>query len=481
MVPPHEARFVDAMVVVVEHRKPSLGRAEHVAAAGAEPDWERHAEEALARDAPVPLQALDPVAVALAHVLGEPADARAELDELVLLVEHLHEPLARRQELDLAARALEDLDDVLECLLGHEVPSLLEAREDRAAGLLGEQAFFGARERRHAPVAGDRLAQLQTVLLEPLHVGLVAERATHHHAGALLRVHLVVGADEHLVAEQRHAGLLTDQLLGPCVARVHEHRDAGAEQLGSRRGDLDRAAVHEVEPQAVHGGLLRLVVELGLGHGGLRLGVPQGGARLEIGLVLVEQVEEAPLADADATLVDGAVAQRPVSRDAEAPPERLELGLVAGRGLTAETDELLARQLAPEHAMLLLGKALGRQAVVVEAERVEDVAAPHALEADDALGLRVREHVAHVERPRDGGGRRVDAEDLARCLRVEAVDALALPELLGEGVDRRGFVGLVEHRIFLGGHPTRRPPGAEPGASPPGPAEAVASVPAARA
>ena len=69
-----------------------------------------------------------------------------------------------------------------------------------------------------------------------------------------------------------------------------------------------------------------------------------------------------------------------------APERRLEAGVVRRRRVAA-------------HAEVVLDAALGRQAVVVPAHRVEDLLAAHALEAGDDVGVGVAEHVADVQRP----------------------------------------------------------------------------------
>src|SRR5579884_2861633 len=74
------------------------------------PGREGNAEVALARDAPVPLQVLDPVLVARAHIFGMPADLAPGLQQTLLLVQHANKPLARMQVLDGRAAALMNAD-----------------------------------------------------------------------------------------------------------------------------------------------------------------------------------------------------------------------------------------------------------------------------------------------------------------------------------------------------------------------------------
>ena len=112
-------------------------------------------------------------------------------------------------------------------------------------------------------------------------------------------------------------------------------------------------------------------------------------------------------------------------------PQLLELLLVLGHEAVAELDEVAARdrhrrlrrllgrlevgvvreRRVAAHAEVVLHPALGGQAVVVPAHRVEDLEPAHAPVAGDGVGVRVAEHVAHVQRAGHGRRRRVDRID----------------------------------------------------------------------
>ena len=118
----------------------------------------------------------------------------------------------------------------------------------------------------------------------------------------------------------------------------------------------------------------------------------------------------------------------------EAAEQLLERRLVDGRQLVAQLDEVgprdrdLAvvlrdvaavrrREVGVErlrrvaaHAVVVLHAALGGQAVVVPADRVEDRLAGHPLVAGEGVGLGVAEDGAHVDRAGHGRRRRVDRE-----------------------------------------------------------------------
>ena len=192
------------------------------------------------------------------------------------------------------------------------------------------------------------------------------------------------------------------------------------------------SAVGAVERELVVRAGALAVLHLGLGDGGLEVDVPHGRRFLAVGLAARDVAQERPLADAAAALVDGGVEQRPVDAEPEPAEQVLEDLLVDRDELVAQLEEVgprdrhrvvVLRRVAAErwlealdvrlagvaaHAEVVLDAPLGGQAVVVPPHRVEDGLAAHALEAGDRVGVGVAEHVAHVERARHRGRRRVD-------------------------------------------------------------------------
>ncbi len=190
-------------------------------------------------------------------------------------------------------------------------------------------------------------------------------------------------------------------------------------------------------------------LQLGLGDGGLEGDVPQGGRLLEVGLAAGEVAEERPLRHGLRLLADRRVGLLPVDGEAQGAPQRLEELLVLLHELLAQLDEVRAadrhlplgvrllrrrevgvvgQRRVAAHAVEVLHPALGRQAVVVPAHRVEHLEAAHPLEAGDQVGVRVGEDVADVQRARHGRGRGVDREDLLpRLGPVEGVGVVGLP------------------------------------------------------
>ncbi len=117
-----------------------------------------------------------------------------------------------------------------------------------------------------------------------------------------------------------------------------------------------------------------------------------------------------------------------------------EVRVVGDAGITADP-------------VVVLHPPLGGEAVVVPAHRVEDLFARHATISGMCVCLDVPEDRSHVKRPRHGGGRRVDGEDLiARPGAVEAIGAFGLPVRVPLGLQA------VETRLVrdVSGHVSER-------------------------
>ncbi len=376
------------------------------------------------------------------------------------MLEDLHEPLPRGDELERAVALLEELHRVLdrlglrhergEPLAGRAAPGIAQELDDRLLRLLdrlARQLGVGrvglarveAREGVAAeldggevPVAPHHLAQGEALLAPPLHVGRVAEGADHEDPGALLAVDELAREDRHRDPEERGHRPLAEERPVALVLGVRRHPDAGRQQLRAGGGDDEGAPALDPEAHVVEGALLRAVLHLGLRHRGPEVDVPEGGRLDLVDLALAVEVEEAPLRGPAARLADRRVLERPVHGEAEPLPQVLERLLVLGGEREAQLDEvrprdaarrLLARRVVRHrdlqpglvrgvrlaaHVVVVLDAALRGQAVVVPAHRVEDVSPAHPLVAGEDVGLRVAEHVPHVERARDGGRRRVD-------------------------------------------------------------------------
>ena len=299
-------------------------------------------------------------------------------------------------------------------------------------------------------VPAENRAGRQRQLAPPRDVGEVAESTDHRDAGTLFGIGESMRHDGHFDIEQRSANGRAEQGLIALVIRVRHQRDAGSQQLRTSGFDLDGFAVGPVKGDAVVGTRALPILELGLGDGRPERHVPKGRSFGLIGLAADQVAQEGTLRCRPRIRVNRLVGHRPVDRDPEAAPELLENDLVLGGEAFAEFDEVSSadrelilgrlrrwfeigvvgqRRIAAD-AVVILDPALGRQAVVVPAHRVEDLEAVHPLEASDQVSVRVGKDVSDVERTADRRRWRVDRVNLlARCGPVEPVDPVFLPYL----------------------------------------------------
>jgi hypothetical protein len=173
-------------------------------------------------------------------------------------------------------------------------------------------------------------------------------------------------------------------------------------------------------------------------------------------VAVLQEVEEGGLGDAPGAVVDGGVGQAPVDGEAEALPEALELLLhLVGEG-EAGLDEGPPADVAGADALAVLGEDLGGEAVVVEAEGVEDLLPPHAVVADHDVRVGVGVDVADVDPAGDCGRGGVDGVGGPGVPGVEAVDPALVPAPLEVGLG-----GLEVVASFEWGH-THSPQGVTP-------------------
>ena len=312
------------------------------------PQRERNAEEALAGDQPVAVEAVHPVLVAHAHEIGVEVQLLAARDELgvQLLVGAavLQVPLAGGDDFERLVALLVEVRHTLgRGRLAVQIAGSAQLVDDDltcgerglARGLLEDTLAFlvfdpirGVHD--DAPVALDDGTQRQVQIAPPFDVGHVAERTAHGDAGALVHFRRLMRQNRHLHMEQRGVDVLAEILLVTLVVRMRDQRAAGGQQFRTGGLDVDRGAVFETERHLVVEARIFARFQFGLGHCGLERHVPQTRSVLLIRFATGQVAQERLLGHALRMLADGVVGLRPVDGQAEGAPQRLELLLVLG-------------------------------------------------------------------------------------------------------------------------------------------------------
>ena len=402
-------------------RQVGLGRQQRMLVVGAPwrvqpvPHRERHAEEALPADEPVRVEPLDPAGVAGFHVGRVPAQLPAPLERAAGPVgEGPEEPLPAGHDLERPVALLVELDRVLDrprladaarptrrqqldhprLGLADRAPGqlrLVDAPRPRRPARRGRRRAAGRRDRRWPAPAGPSSRHHTTSVVSPKVQTMAAPVPLSGWARGWARTG----------TSTPNSGVRTvraDQVRGEAgVVGVGDHRHAGRQQL--RPGGVDQtrsaSAGDPVEDQAVVGARALAVLQLGLGHRGLEVDVPEGRAPRPSRPRRRASMRRKPRCDARrAACVDGRVVLGPVDRQAQPPPHRLERLLVLGDQPLAQLHEVGARHgdrllaLAPgrrrpearsprsygqgrvaAHPEVVLHPALGGQTVVVPAHR----------------------------------------------------------------------------------------------------------------
>ena len=389
-------------------------------------------------------------------------------------------PLAGGDDLKWALALLEELHGVRDLArITDHVTGLAEQLDDALLGGVGGLAGeFGVRRlrlrglhpggrlREDAAVPANDGARRQLQLAPPGDVGEVTEGADHRDAGALLGVRQGVSNDGHLDAEERCGDGRPEEWLVALVIGMGHQCDTCGDQLGAGCLDVDGlASICAGEADAVVSTGALAILEFGLCHGSAEGDVPQRGRLRLVGLAASEIAQERALRHGAGVVINGLVGLRPVDREPEASPELLEDDLVLDGEALAEFDEVAAgdrdlllgvglrgrlkggvvgeRGVAAD-TEVVLHAAFGGQTVVVPAHGIEDGVAAHALVAGDAVGVRVREDVPHVEGSAHRGRGSVDRVDLGPGPgAIEEIGAVGIPCLhpaLLDAVDA-GLVG----------------------------------------
>ncbi len=129
-----------------------------------------------------------------------------------------------------------------------------------------------------------------------------------------------MGDDGQLDAEQRGGDGPAEQVLIALIVRMGNQGDTGTDQLGPRGVDVDPLAIGPLEPNLVIGPALFPILQLGLGHGGLEVDVPQHRRVRGVGLAARQVADEGLLRSPATVVVDRGVGHLPVDRQPHSSP-----------------------------------------------------------------------------------------------------------------------------------------------------------------
>ena len=377
------------------------------------PNGDGRSEHTLPAEDPVPAEGVGPVLEPDLHKLGEPVDLVRPLEDLLLEIRGLQEPLGDLQELDGCVTSPTDGDLLRVVLLLDHESLVLEVLNGGLPGLQNRHAAVLAGELGHLALLVDSLLHLELVLHGPFEIVLVSDGTDHDVSGSVIHLDLGVGDDLDLPSEQRRYQLLADELGLLLVVGVHRHGLTGTEQLGPGSGDehVLVLVVGEVELDVIQLVHVVLVLDLSIRQSGHTAGAP---VDREVSLVdesPLEQVDEGKLSDPP--VVRGV--RLVVDAGVHGFPEHLiivsHLLDEAISELFAKPPVLLSGSVELVDSVLLLDLDLDRGSVDIETEREEHVESVHPLVTCSEVDHGVSGRVSKMERSGCVSGRTVDAED----------------------------------------------------------------------
>ena len=266
------------------------------------PHREGDPEEPLAGDQPVAVQALDPVVIAVPHMLRGPGQLLAAFQEFgfqLLVAAAIGQiPLAGCDDFQRFIALLVEIDGPGDRLrFPVEVAGGAQQLHDRGPG--GEGSLAGQLRVRlgmgqplrgfalQTAITPDHRAGGEFELPPPLNVGQVPEGTAHRDARTLVGFSGQMRQDWDLDPEDRRGDGRAEQLLVAVVVGMGDQRTDTGKQLGAGGLDEHRAAC-AVEGDAVVGPRMLPRLQLRLGDCCLEGDVPHGGCKVQIGLTTRE-------------------------------------------------------------------------------------------------------------------------------------------------------------------------------------------------
>ena len=338
-----------------------------------------------------------------------------------------------------------------------------DALEHTALGLQVQADLLAGLEAVHAVVPGtgvgdvtglvDDLGHLEVVAAPHLEVVRVVRRGDLHHAGAELRVNVVVGDDGHRLAfDEGVRQFGTDEVGVTLVLGVHGDGDVAQHGLHSGGGDV-RVRALSVDVPVAQGDQLTLVVgvdDLDVGDSGAQHRGPVDQTLRAVDQTAVEELLEDGLHRTGEPVVEGEALALPVDGVTDGAHLVLDdtavlllpLPHLGGEVFTAVVEAVLTLGLL-EHRLDL---GLGGDTGVVGAGQPQHLVALHALAAGHGVHQRVVQCVAHVQLAGDVRRRQDDGERLLVAAGV-GVEVAGVDPALVEGGFNVGGVPLLRQAV----------------------------------
>ena len=291
----------------------------HLAAVRAVPRRDPVAPPQLTGNAPV-FDIFHPVIIRLVHTLRNKLDlsvAHAVHRGLRQRL-HLDEPLLGHARFDHRTAAVAGADIVLDVLNANEEALLLQIADDRLSGFQTAHAAVLAAILVDAAVLVHHVDDFKVVAQTDLEVVRVVGGGDLHDASSEILLHIGIGHDRNLTANQRQDQRFADDILITLVLRVHRDGGIAQHRLGTGRRQLQIAgAVLEGIAQVPEMTRLLLKFHLRVRNGGLAVRAPVDDALAAIDQALLIQTDKDLAHGLRAALVEREALPLPIAGGAE--------------------------------------------------------------------------------------------------------------------------------------------------------------------
>ncbi len=258
-----------------------------------------------------------------------------------------------------------------------------------------------------------------------------------HHAGAEFRIDVGIGDDRNRALRKRQTQGLADQVPVALVVRMHRNCRVAEHRFGSRGCDHDvPGAVLQRIAKVPQRAVFLHVLHFEIGQSGEQHRVPVHQALAPVDEPLGVQAHKHFRDCPGQSRIHREAVAAPVDGVSEAAHLRVDGAARLLLPLPHPCDKFFAGQVGAFESLgveLAFDDHLGRNTGVVRSGLPERVVAAHAVIAGEGIHERVLEGMAHVQSPRNVGGRDHDA--VGRTVAGRCKPAVRLPALVYTPLD----------------------------------------------